>query len=226
MSSGVLPAYCLTVARQMRDISPFMSRLQQQFASWFNRTRPRRRRRPLWAQRFKSVILERDTALWNCLCYVEMNAVRAGLVDDPADYRFGSWGEWCAAGRHPFAENLCRHLVAYEGEQAHARTLDEIQRRFRIEFARVRTAESGALGDEIDAAMQQAEKAPSFVLRIDRRVRYWTDGLIIGGKAFVRETASRLWDADRVNRHRLQPAGGSAAAAGLYAYRRLHRLPC
>jgi len=217
--------YCLTVARQMRDVSHFMGRVQQRFTSWYNRTRPRRRRGTLWAQRFKSVILERDAALWNCLCYVEMNAVRAGLVSDPADYRFGSWGEWCATGRHPFGENLCRHLVAYEGEAARARTLDEIQSRFRVEFARITAAEAGACTDEIDAAMQKAEKTPLFILRVDRRVRYWTDGLIIGGKTFVRETAGRLWDAEHVRRHRLQRARGPAVGE-LYAYRRLHTLPC
>lgn len=217
--------YCLTAAKQMRDVSHFMGRLQQQFTSWYNRTRPRRRRGTLWAERFKSVILERDTALWNCLCYVEMNAVRAGLVSDPADYRFGSWGEWCATGRHPFGENLRRHLVAYEGEAARARTLDEIQKRFRIEFARLAAAESRACPDRIDAAMQKAVRSPSFVLRLDRRVRYWTDGLIIGGKTFVRETASRLWDAEQVQRHRLARARGSGSGE-LYAYRRLHAIPC
>jgi REP element-mobilizing transposase RayT len=217
--------YCLTVAEQMRDVSHFMGRLQQRFTSWFNRTRTPRRRGTLWAQRFKSVILERDTALWNCLCYVEMNAVRAGLVSDAADYRFGSWGEWCGTGRHPFGESLRKHLTAYEGETARARTLDQIQQRFRVEFARLTTAESGACTGEIDAAMQQAAPSPSFVLRLDRRVRYWTDGLIIGSKTFVRETAARVWDADRVERHRLQRAHGPTAAE-LYAYRRLHAIPC
>ena len=226
--SPLTPAdpHCLTIAAQMRDVSAFMSRLQQQFSSWFNRTRPHRRRGGLWAQRFKSVILERDTALWNCLCYVEMNAARAGLVNDPADYRFGSWGEWCATGRHPFAENLRRHLPAYEGERASAHTLAEIQRRFRIELARLQTAESGASTGDIEAAMREAEKAPSFVLRTDRRVRYWTDGLIIGSRAFVRDMANRLWDVAQVSRHRLQLARGPTAPSDLYAYRRLHRLPC
>jgi len=107
---------------------------------------------------------------------------------------------------------------------ARARTLPEIERRFRVEFARLTSAESGAGVEAIDAAMHQAGKAPSFVLRLDRRVRYWTDGLIIGSEAFVRETAARLWDADHVRRHRLQPARGPTSD-GLYACRRLHSIP-
>ena len=214
---------CAVVAQQMRDVSHFMSRLQQQFTAWYNRTRPRRRRGTLWAQRFKSVVLERATALWNCLCYVEMNAVRAGLVDDPADYRFGTWGEWSATGRHPFGEALCTRLKAYEGAEARARSLKTIQKRFRIEFARLGASETGASSDQVDEAQRQAARSPAFLLCLDRRVRYWTDGLIIGGKIFVREMASRRWAAERVERHRLQPASGPAAD-GLYAYRRLRVL--
>jgi len=214
---------CLVVARQMRDISPFMSRLQQQFTSWYNRTRSRRRRGTLWAQRFRSVIIERDTALWNCLCYVEMNAVRAQLVNDPGDYRFGSWGEWCATGRHPFGDALRKHLSAYEGTEARAHTLEQIQQRFRVEFARLTASEAGSSAEQIDAAIHEAAGNPPFVLRLDRRVRYWSDGLIIGGKTFVREIAGRLWDAERVHCHRLQPARG-LGADGLYAYRRLRVL--
>jgi len=74
-----------------------------------------------------------------------MNAWRAGLVDDPADYRFGSWGEWCATGTHPFADNLEKHIVAFEGEYVRARTLDEIQARFRVEFARCKAIAAGKI---------------------------------------------------------------------------------
>jgi len=30
--------------------------------------------------------------------------VRARMVEKPADYRFCSFGEWSATGKHPFAE--------------------------------------------------------------------------------------------------------------------------
>ena len=212
--------YCETVADQMRDIGRFMSKLQQQFTAYFNRTRPGKERRlgTLWAQRFRSVILERGAALWNCVCYIEMNAVRAGLVEDPADYRFGSWGEWCATGRHPFEEALCRHLPAYEGSDAQAHSAEEIARCFRVEFARRLAVESEAPAEEEEQAVDGGESATSFTMRSDRRVRYWTDGLVIGSKSFVRETAERLFDEKKVRRHRLQPAKGPGAD-GLYAYR-------
>jgi hypothetical protein len=43
-----------------------MKDFQQQYTNWFNRTRPRGRRGRLWADRFKSVILESGRAVWEC----------------------------------------------------------------------------------------------------------------------------------------------------------------
>ncbi len=213
---------CAEVARRMRNVSEFIGQLQQQFTAWFNSSRPQRRRGTLWADRFKSTILERETSLWNCLCYVEMNPVRAKMVSDPADYRFGTWGIWSASGKHPFAANLERHLPAFEGSAARARTLPEIETRFRTEFARICAWEHGKVGEEITKAMQDAEKRPSFALRADRRVRYWTDGLIIGSKTFVREMAARRWSEERVNKHRLQCSeSDDDSPSPIYSWRRL-----
>ncbi len=122
---------CARIAERMRDISAFVGQIQQVFSSWFNRTRPGRRRGSLWADRFKAVILERETALFNCIAYVEMNCCRANLVDKPANYRHGSWGWWCATGKHPFASNFEKHVPAFEGEYAQAKTLDQIRCRLR-----------------------------------------------------------------------------------------------
>ncbi|OGV95306.1 MAG: hypothetical protein A3K19_33895 [Lentisphaerae bacterium RIFOXYB12_FULL_65_16] len=217
---------CLRIARNLRDIGCFIGWVQQRFTSWFNRTRtPRRRRGTLWADRFKSIPLQRDTALWECLCYIEMNAARAGIVQDPAEYRFGSWGEWCATGQHPFAENLLRHLPAYEGTQARATTLDGIQAEFRVELARRQVLMAGGSEADVDAAMDAAARPPGFVLRLDRRVRYWTDGLAIGSKAFVQEMAARVYGTEAVMRHRLQRATRHGIATDLWAYRRLNAIP-
>jgi hypothetical protein len=106
------------LAGRMRDISKFIKDLQQRFTCWFNRTRPKGRRGGLWADRFKNIILEGSTALWDCLTYVEMNPVRAGLAESPGDYRFSTWGRMVGGGTHPFAGNLVRHLRQYLGECA------------------------------------------------------------------------------------------------------------
>ena len=208
---------CAEIAAQMRDISCFVGRLQQQFTCWYNRTRPRRRRGILWADRFKSVVLERDTALWNCLCYIELNPVRAGMTVDPADYRFGSWGEWSATGNHPFGRNLERRLPEYQGTEARARVLEDIRRQFRVEFARIIAAETGQSTADIEQAMADADREPVFTTRLDRRVRYWTDGVIIGSRTFVLEIASAF--RSDPEKHRL----GKTPAGELFSWARLRR---
>jgi len=45
----------------------------------------------LWSGRFKSKIIKWDEYFIQCGKYIELNPVRAGLVDDPADYPFSSY---------------------------------------------------------------------------------------------------------------------------------------
>jgi hypothetical protein len=42
----------------------------------------------LWAERFKSVLLEGGEAVAAVAAYIELNPVRAGLCADPKDYRY------------------------------------------------------------------------------------------------------------------------------------------
>ncbi|MCP4197221.1 MAG: hypothetical protein GY762_08725, partial [Proteobacteria bacterium] len=70
------------------DLSEFMRNVQSAFARWYNRTYQRRGR--FWADRFKSVYLETTQAVQDCLLYVELNPVRAGLVTRPEQWKGSS----------------------------------------------------------------------------------------------------------------------------------------
>ena len=52
------------------------------------------RRGTLWGERFKSVMVENSETLINCLAYIDLNPVRAAIVERPQDYR------WCSLGYH------------------------------------------------------------------------------------------------------------------------------
>jgi putative transposase len=45
-----------------------------------------------WGDRFKSLIVEQGQTLINCLAYIDLNPVRAGIVERPEDYRWSSLG--------------------------------------------------------------------------------------------------------------------------------------
>ena len=215
------PAAVEALSRRMRDISQFIKDVQQRFTCWFNRTRPKRRRGTLWADRFKNVILEGETALWECLKYVEMNPVRAHLCEDPGGYRFSTWGRLTGSGVHPFESNLLRHLRLYLGEVAGNMTDGEVIADLRADMARVAASERGATSEEISEAEKAARRGDGFVLSVRRRVRYWSDGAVIGSKLFVRTMGSALFDSRRAARKRFARAGTGSGAAGLFSYRRL-----
>ena len=216
-----------TVARlaaRMRDISCFVKDLQQRFTCWYNRTRTKGRRGGLWADRFKNVILEGNTALWDCLTYVEMNPVRAGLAESPGDYRFSTWGRMVQGGVHPFADNLVHHLRQYLGECAEDWSDLRVVAELSPNMARIAAGERGEGSETIFAEEAAArETRDRFALTVRRRVRHWTEGVVIGSELFVRGIAGQLFDATRALKKRL--ARGTPPNAPdsepLFSYRRL-----
>ena len=46
----------------------------------------------LWEGRFRSCLLQEVDYVLACYCYIEMNPVRAGMVEHPAEYRWSSYG--------------------------------------------------------------------------------------------------------------------------------------
>ena len=82
----------------MLDLSAFVRDLKYRFSRWFNRREGRRG--TLWEDRFKSVLVEGgEEALLAMAAYIDLNPVRAGMVEDPAEYRWSGYGEACAGRR-------------------------------------------------------------------------------------------------------------------------------
>jgi len=209
-------------AERMRDVSCFVKDLQQRFSCWYNRTT--QHRGGLWEDRYKSVVLDGNHALWECLKYLEMNPVRSGLCDDPADYRFCSWGRYCGSGRHPFAAAFHKHLARYHADRGADLSFEDVAALLRAELARVTAAERGASTEEIEKAQEEAKRVVPFELVVTRRVRYWTDGAIIGSKEFVRRFAEEFLRHKRVERKRMAQSGGlQAQQSPIFSFRRLRQ---
>ncbi len=67
-----------------------MKRLGQRYVQYVNRTY--QRSGTLWEGRFRSCIAQQEEYLLVCQRYIEMNPVRAGLVEHPGEYRWSSYG--------------------------------------------------------------------------------------------------------------------------------------
>jgi len=77
-----------------------------------------------WQDRYKSIIVSEDEYLLSCGSYVELNPVRARLVDDPREYTWSSY-HWYAHGAYnPVVDTQ----PAYQGL---GRNAGERQQRYR-----------------------------------------------------------------------------------------------
>lgn len=71
---------------RMHDVSEYMKIVKQRFCVWYNRSH--QRRGTLWTERFKRVLVEgQGNPLQTMAAYIDLNPVRAGLLEDPKDYR-------------------------------------------------------------------------------------------------------------------------------------------
>jgi REP element-mobilizing transposase RayT len=172
----------------MWDVSFFMRLLKQRFSQWFNTIHSRKG--TLWEERFRSVLVEGGDALRTVSFYVDLNPVRAGIVKDPKDYRWSSYGE-AVAGVRRSVEGLCAIMEDLSGFlQSEQRHLAQ----YRVElFARGEVwpeqtdAFSKRIGfsqDEV-VAVEKAKGELGICDKLSCRVRHFTEGFLLGSALFV-----------------------------------------
>ena len=81
--------HLLITPKRAESVSRFVMALGRRYVQYINRTQGRTG--TLWDSRYKSSLIDADDYLLSCQRYIEMNPVRAGMVDDPAHYRWSSY---------------------------------------------------------------------------------------------------------------------------------------
>jgi hypothetical protein len=161
----------------MGDVSAYMKLVKQRFSIWFNRSH--RRFGTLWSERFKSILVESGRALQATSAYIDLNCVRARLVDDPKDYRFCGYAEAVAGNK------AAQSGLGVVRENSNWKDTQAIYRQ--MLFATTAGAkEKGACvsAEALAKVMQDEGRLPlATVLRC--RVRYFSDGAVLGSQAFV-----------------------------------------
>jgi putative transposase len=98
-------------------VSRVMQSLGRRYVQYFNAAH--RRSGTLWESRHKASIIEAEGYLLNCMRYIEMNPVRAGMVDHPADY---PWSSYRANGLAETVSMITKHeCYSRLGEPAQVR---------------------------------------------------------------------------------------------------------
>ena len=77
--------------KRMGDISPFMKSLNQRFSIWYG-AHHTDFEGTLWQGRFSSTLVEGGGSLSAVAAYIDLNPVRADIVQDPKDYAFSGYG--------------------------------------------------------------------------------------------------------------------------------------
>jgi REP element-mobilizing transposase RayT len=172
----------------MNDVSAFMKLLKQRFTIWFNKTHDRFG--TLWAERFKSVLVQpAGRAVRVVAAYIDLNPVRAGLVDDLKDYRFCGYSE-AVAGRR-----IARAGIIHVIGEDDARTWRGAQEYYRLMIigsgAKPRAGKAAVSENLFEETMHAGGKLPlSTALRC--QIRYFTNGGILGGRVFVAKQLTLL----------------------------------
>jgi putative transposase len=86
------------IKKRFCDLSIFVKEVKERFSRWFNKRRGRKG--TLWMDRYKSVMVEgKGEPLHTMAAYIDLNPVRAGLVEDPKDYRWCGYAEAVSGSR-------------------------------------------------------------------------------------------------------------------------------
>jgi REP element-mobilizing transposase RayT len=190
--------------RRMWDLSEFMKVIKQKFTLWYNKRNGKRG--TLWEGRFKSLLVQEGFGAKMTAAYIDLNPVRAGMVNDPKDYRWCSYGE-AVAGSKQAQQGLLSVMNVFDKgiklEVDDSLTWKDVMTEYRMILA-----EEGELVDA-DAPMQLGESKSqrqkkskgfsrdkvkqildaggslSWAELLRCRTRYFTDGVAIGSKEFV-----------------------------------------
>jgi putative transposase len=205
--------------RRMYDISIFIKELKGQFAQWYNQRHERYG--ALWAERFKSVLLESGEALAAVAAYIELNPVRAGLCADPKDYRYCGYAEALAKGS-PVARQGIRTIL----DQPETVSWVELSCQYRKHLFIEGSAKSANKAPAFDLAsaqrvVEQQNGEVPLAQRLLCRIRYFTDGVILGSQGFVESHFGRLKQKLGYRRNRAATCLTALGSAGLWVFREL-----
>ena len=154
--------YCLTSnhihllldAEERSEIGRLMQAVEGQFARAYNWRKERQN--AYWGDNYHATQIEEGEYLWRCLCYIEMNMVRSGVVEHAKDWRWVGYHEIMGTRRRYRLidlERLCWRLGT--------NCLEDVRQN---------------LAASLEGAIAREQV---------KREGHWTESLAVGSKGFV-----------------------------------------
>ena len=227
---------------RMFSLSEFVKCIKMRFTRWYNRKSGRKG--TLWEGRYTSVIVEEEErALRTMAAYIDLNPVRAGMVPDPADYRWSGYSE-AMAGKARSRRGLVRIIgqMAWPRESAAgARPWGTegfpagVERRALVFYRAILGGQGAERKREDGTVMRRgvSEKVREHLTTpnerrlaaevLSRRVSHFTRGVLLGSRRFVDQWFERnrcqVTGRSRTERRKGARSLGRPALRGLYAFR-------
>lgn len=203
-SSGVKAIFDRYEARR-GNLSVFLKELKQRCSIFMNRRLGRLG--TLWEGPFRSVLVEGgEESLQAVAAYIDLNPVRAGLVSVPEDYRWSGYGEAMGAGKwsklaRSRLKRMQRESLERPGEGDEVIDWKTTLGRYRtLLYMEGRGVPNDAVGGRprrgIDPGVAdevlEGKRRLSLPEVLRRKVRYFSDGAVMGSAAFVDAAAECL----------------------------------
>jgi putative transposase len=144
----------LVDASERLEVSGLMREVASEFARAYNQGKERTN--AFWGDNYHATLVEAGEYLWQCLCYIELNMVRCGVVEHPRDCAWVCYHEILGCRRRyrlVDVDRLCWRLRANNVEE-------------------VRKNLNASLTERI--ARDEVKREPC-----------WTESLAVGGLGFV-----------------------------------------
>lgn len=153
--------HLLVYAQQTDQVGKLMQEAAGRLASDYNRRK--RRSGAFWEGRYQATMVGSGEYLWECLKYIELNMVRCGVVEHPADWAWSGYGE----------------LMGWKKRN---RLLDVGKLLWLL-----RCGEVAELRTHRDAALSEA------ILNgwLERQAK-WTQAIAVGDRAFIQAMEERI----------------------------------
>jgi REP element-mobilizing transposase RayT len=172
--------------KRMWDLSEFMKTLKQRFSQWFNKRE--QRDGTLWECRFRCARIEGSRyALSVVSAYVDLNAVRAGMVETPEEYRWCGYAE-AVAGNKRARRGYAEMLQETKPGRRRWSFIGPRYRLFLFGNAEERESKRGISKARIKEVLESGGQL-SLPELLRCKVRYFTDGLVIGSREYLKQYA-------------------------------------
>lgn len=155
-AGGVVERERTAMRKRMYDLSEFMKTFKQRFTLWYC-SHHDNLEGTIWQGVFHSVLIQgRQDALGAVSSYITLNPVRAGMVKDPGEYAWSSYGAACAGDA-----SVRRALLStYFGKN----TIEEKWNAYKA-MIQIKTAETAEAKDVVsgDSADEQTDEGSTKV---------------------------------------------------------------